>query len=423
MIGHRRQWLASAILLVVFAAPAFAGEAQGLTLAQLIAIARSDNKDLQVARYAIAIGRARLQQAGLRSNPRLDLSARSDALFGNEGEHGGAIGISQDFPVAGRLLREKDVARVDIALAEAEVADAERRLAGDVAAQVFRIVLAGQRLRSLDELVDAEHALARTTRERFKAAEVSELDVNTVQLELQRLTLEQAARASERQSAELALNTLLGREATAPIAIAEPLPSDDSLFDLPQLQDRALALRPDLRAAMLEVDRAGAERALAHAQRWQDWSVGVELSQDKQVITGAPPQGNDRAIGLSLSIPLPLTNKGQGQIVEAEAHRDQALARVDALRLVIRSDVAGAHAEIARLQDALAQYGRATQPLVERNLRLAQQGYREGLIPIFDVMQAQRQQAEWAANRLDLRDRYVQAIVRLHTAVGDYLKD
>jgi outer membrane protein TolC len=53
-------------------------------------------------------------------------------------------------------------------------------------------------------------------------------------------------------------------------------------------------------------------------------------------------------------------------------------------------------------------------------VRLAQQGYRQGLIPVFDVVQAQRQQAELNSAYLAMLDQYLQALVRLHTAVGDY---
>jgi len=57
------------LLLLVSGTAAVAGEkANTFTLRQLIELAQRDNKDLQAARYAIEIGRARLIQAGLRPN-------------------------------------------------------------------------------------------------------------------------------------------------------------------------------------------------------------------------------------------------------------------------------------------------------------------------------------------------------------------
>ena len=412
----------TAILLCAISTAALAGnESNSFNLKQLIEQAQRDNKDLQAARYAVDIGRARLLQAGMRPNPRLDLSVRSDFAFKNQGEYGNAVAISQSFPIAGRILRQKDVARVDIALAEAEVADAERRLAGEVAADVYRLLVVDRQIASRTALIEIQTKLANTARERFKAAEVSELDVNTVQLDQQRLVQERALLQSQRETLLVSLNTRLGRPAIAPLVIDEPVPTLHALASLTQLQNKALDRRPDLRSALLSADRAQAQKALAKALRWEDWSVGLELSQDKQAIDGAPPQSSDRAIGLSVSIPLPLFNKSQGLLAEADAARDQAQARTEALRLGIASEVAGTHAEATRLQAALAQYDKSMLPVSQSNVRLAQQGYRQGLVPVFEVVLAQRQQADLNAAYLATLDQFLQTLVRLHTAVGDYV--
>jgi cobalt-zinc-cadmium efflux system outer membrane protein len=388
----------------------------------LIEQARLENKDLQAARFAIELSKAKLLQAGVRANPVLSASGRSDALFDNKGGYSRSIGISQTFPITGRLLREKDVARVDVAMAEAEVADAERRLAGEVADDAYRLLVIDRQIAARDDLIAAESQLARTTRARFKAAEVSELDVNTVQLDLRRLGQERAQWQTQHETTLIDLNTRLGRAASAPLMIVEPLPSLDALQGLAHLQDQALELRPDLRGALLAVDRAEAERALARASRWEDWSVAVELSQDKLVLDGGPRQGADRALGVSVSIPLPLVGeRNRGALAEAEASRDAATAGVEALRLKIAGEVAGAHAEASRLQASMDTYERDIRPVAARNTKLAEDGYRQGLIPLADVVQARRQQVDLETGHLATLDAYLQALARLHTAVGDYL--
>jgi outer membrane protein TolC len=121
------------ICVVLLAETGHPARADGLALRQLITQALSGNKDLQAARFATAQARARLVQAGVLPNPRLELTNKNDALFKNEGEYTASIGFSQQFPVAGRIARQKDVARVDIDLAVAEIKEAEWKLAGDVA--------------------------------------------------------------------------------------------------------------------------------------------------------------------------------------------------------------------------------------------------------------------------------------------------
>ena len=412
-------FLVSSVLLGSVNRPA---NAAGMTLPQAIDIAVQNNKDLQAARYAVQQARARLLQAGLPSNPRLDIAARNDLLFGNKGEYTASVGISQQFPVAGRIARQKEVARVDVALALAEIRQAELKLAGDVTSGFYRVLALNRQIEIRERLIDADQKLVLGTRNRFKAAEVSELDVNAAQLELQRLTQERALLLSQRMTQLAQLNQLLGRSATEAIALDDTLPSSDALPSLAEQQRQALTVRPELRFALLNADRARADQALARAQRWEDWTVGVGLEQGRQVIDGAPPQGTSRALGLSLSIPLPLRNQNQGRIAEAAAAGTQADARVEALKLSINNEVASAYAEAERLQQAISAYQGSMLALSARNVRLAQQGYNQGLISIVEVVQAQRQQGELNMAYLNTLDQYLQALARLRIATGEYVR-
>lgn len=411
-----------AAMALSFAMPAHAETPLGsaLTLAQLIEVAERDNKDLQTARYAIDIGRARLLQSGALPNPRVNFTGASDFAFKSDGEYAASVGISQDFPIAGRILRQKDVARIDIELVRAEIADAERRLAGDVASSVYRVLVVDRQVRVRDDLTVIDERLAKAARSRFRAAEVSELDVNAISLDLQRLRQEQVQLQAERSRLLLTLNQLLGRPAGAPLTIREPLPAVDALPVLDAQQEKALGSRPDLRLAQLQIDRAQADIALAKAKRWEDWTVGVGVQQDRQSVDGAPSQSFDRALNLNLTIPLSLKNRTRGLIAEAEVSAEQAKARVEALKLDIANQVATAYAEASTLQHVYDSYQRELLPVTERNVALAQKGYGQGLISIVEVVQAQRQQGDLNTASLNALDQYLQAIARLRTAVGDY---
>lgn len=417
-----RRWLMAAALSALSGLPAMADEALGtsLTLNQMILTAQRDNKDLRAARYAVDIARARLIQAGTLPNPRLNIGGGSDFAFNNDGAYTVSFGISQDFPVAGRLLRQKEVARVDVELAQAEIDDAQRRLAGEVAANVYRVLIIDRQLQAREALRTIDERLAKTTRNRYKAAEVSELDVNAVTLDLQKLGQERATLDTQRRSLIQTLNRQLGRAASTPLTVVEPLPDIDSLPPLEAAVLNALANRPDLRQLQLQVDRAEADIALAKSKRWEDWSVGLGVQQDRQVIDGAPSQSADRALSVNVTIPLSLKNRSRGAVAEAEATADQARARVEALKLDISSEVTAAHAEAVSLQALLKTYDAEVLPVAARNVGLAQKGYGQGLVNVLEVVQAQRQQAELQAAALNTLDQYLLTLARLHMAIGSY---
>ncbi|HDO7893215.1 TPA: TolC family protein, partial [Legionella pneumophila] len=97
-----------------------------LTLKQVTQMALCANRDLKAARLNVSIAQARLVQAGLWSNPSLNLNNNDDRIFNNEGEYSRTVGFTQAFPISGRIARQKKVARIDVAKAMVEIREAER---------------------------------------------------------------------------------------------------------------------------------------------------------------------------------------------------------------------------------------------------------------------------------------------------------
>lgn len=394
------------------------GEEAAATLNELIGIAIENNKDLQAARFAVQQAQARLIQAGLRPNPRLDLTTTNDLLFGNYGEYAAGVGIGQPFSLTHRLARQQDVARVDIDRITAETLDSERRLAGAVAAAYYRAVSLTQQSSARDRLIDIDRHLAEVSRRRFRAAEVSEIDVNVAQLEMLRLQQERALLRNEQLAQIAQLNQLLGRTSFEPLNLGDTLPNTAATAALSELREGAFARRPDLRAAKLAAARATADQELARAQRWEDINVSLGVDQSRLVLDNGPRQSTSRALGISVSIPLPLFNKNQGRIAETRAVQSQADAQVDALKLNIANEVAGAFAEAGRLRQIADEFARDLLPVSERNVRLAQKGYAEGLVTLAEVVQVQRQQGDITVASLNSLDQYWQAWVRLQVAAA-----
>jgi cobalt-zinc-cadmium efflux system outer membrane protein len=403
--------LASALALLPRPLPA-----AGLTLEELMREALAHNHDLAAARAQVDAAFGRLTQAGLRPNPRLNLGNESDQLFGNEGEYAYSIGITQEFPITGRLTRARDVARVDVARALAEVNEAERKLLADIAAAYYAVVALDQKIALRDRLIRIDDSLVRVSTDRQKAGEVSELDVNTAMLELERLRQERTVLTGERGAALKTLAGIVGYAPdatpaidTTPPVIAPPIP-------LGQLIDTALTRRTDLRLLALAADRAQAELLLAQASAWEDWGVSLGVRQDKLVIGNPPASSVNKALVLSLSIPLPLYNRNQGSRAAAVAQERTAREQGLALQLRIGNEVAGLHEQVTRLLTALNSYTEHTLPLSRRNTELAHEAYRNGQVSIVDVIQAERQENDLNAGYADTLTQYLRALAALNAA-------
>ena len=412
-----RIWIQALAALLAITATVWA-RADGLTLEQAVQQALARNPELQAARYAVDVAHGRLQQAGLWPNPRLQFEGESDKPYADNGEFSRNLGFSQDFPIAGRINRQKDVARVDVALVLAEINEAERRLAGQVAGRFYTAVTIDRGIALRNELIDIERSLVDVTRNRLKAGEVSELDVNTITLELERLTAERDVLLGDQGVAVAELAASLGLPVPYTMELDTSLPPIGPQPALPVLERRAYARRPDLRIRTLETDRARAEQALARASAWEDWTVWLGVQQDRIGFEGAPRQSVDNAVLLSLSIPLPLFNRNQGDVATARAAERQATQGVEALRLAIANEVAATYHELGRLATTLAAQQQRMLPLSQRNAVLARDAYGQGQISIIEVVQVERLRNELRANYLDIYGRYLQSRARLDMATG-----
>ena len=405
--------LLSCFVLLWAGSALIAETATNLTPEAAVIIALTNNRDLAAARFAIRQAEARLRQAGLWPNPELELGRKRNLLFNDEGEYSVSVGFRQRFPVAGRLEKAKAVSRVDVALALAEIRNHERLLIGEVLGRSRESLVIQEKLKANQEIQTVIGKLIEISEKRLKVAEVSVADVNLGKLELEKLTLAQSALLNQEQTALVALNRLLGREANTPLQISGRISTDLESNSRTEIIQHAVALRPDRQQAFLAINRAAAEIKLARAEKWDDWTVGVDYSHEKSVF--APPIGNkqDDFTGLSVSIPLPLWNRNQGKIDEAAATRERAQAELAALDLKIGAEVQTAENQVRRLLATLRQYREQSIRLAEENLSLLQKGYADGLTSIVAVIQAQQQLT-------DLRQAYLEVVSDLLRAQTEW---
>ena len=365
--------------------------ATNLTPDSAVLIAVNENRDLIAARFAVRQAEGRLLQAGLWPNPEFELARQRDTAFGNEGEYNLSAGFKQRFPITGRLQKARNVARVDVAMAAAEIRNQERLLIGEVLGRARELQVLREQLNINSEIQKTLQQLVDVSEKRLKAAETSEADVNLAKLELQKVILSRATLLTEEDTAKVELNRLMGRAPQSPIEIIGTYNIEIDLNALSDAMRRAVPNRPDRQLAALAINHAAAEIKLARAQKWEDWTVGFGYSRDNQVFKKPIGDKVDQFLGLSVSIPLPLFNKNQGRIQEAQAAEERAQAELSALELRILAQLQAAKNQMARLLTVLRQYREESITLAEKNVALLQQGYANGLANITAVIQAQQQ--------------------------------
>src|SRR5207247_9821548 len=155
--------------------------------------------------------------------------------------------------------------------------------------------------------------------------------------------------ASRVEVLSLQLKALAGMAPDAPLALRGDLASS---ADPPAVEDAirlALATRPDLDAARVDVSASHARVRKEQAEGRWDASVNVGYQRQDMGfgLLGLTPSGTTRPIqdvfhffGAGVSVMLPVRNRNQGNIAAAQAETRAAERRADFPGCLVRSVVA-----------------------------------------------------------------------------------
>lgn len=307
---------------------------------QAVRHALSANRDLAAARLLVAEAVARQEQSGRLSNPEFETELRPN-LNGREGIL--ALGVTQRFPLTGRLRRERAVTAAEVAAATAEVRNAERELATQVALGIADSLALDAQRQVRERQLQVAGELVAATRAAAARGEGSPVEVRQLELEAAQLRL--ALRQQDRERAALAttLRPLLGVTTNDALEFTGGLPPATAL---PPTDGAGIVSRPDVELAGARVEIARRASELARAERWSDVGVGVvsEMQRAEDAPTG---RQSDNFVGLRLSLPLPFWNRNQGRLHEAVAAAERRRLERDALVVRTGAEQAGAREQLA----------------------------------------------------------------------------
>ena len=404
--------------LSVFTALASVAFSTELTLDQAVEQALAGNRGLVAASFEVERAQGRALQAGLPRNPALEIGARSDLIFKNEGERTVTLGVSQALPRKDRLKKAREAATLTIDQRHALVRDAERRLIGDVQTLFLQVLTFDRQHAARQRLIENGEKLAVLIVQRVQAGEVPQTDLGPIRIETAKLRQEQALLLAEKSDAELKLKQILG------LSPEEPMTPTGNLDDLvARWNPDALAAtpaenRPDLAAAKIGVGQARVEVQVAKAEAYEDITVGVDVEAERAAFGAPIGVKRDYYLGAKFSIPLPLRNKNQGRILEQQAAHRQAEAEVSAVRQIAVSEIAQARTALAKLDPILVRYREELIPLAEQHFQAVQRAYQQGQESIAPVFQAQQQRFALELDYLAYLARRTTALVTLETAAG-----
>ncbi|MGD0489368.1 MAG: TolC family protein [Syntrophorhabdales bacterium] len=372
------------LLLFCLAGVSRAGEP--LTWQQVRATFIATNPTLLAGRLGIEESKAEEITAYLRPNPQL--TAATDYIHPFKSY--GALDDAQPSISVGYLIERLnkrglrlETARKGTAVAVSQLADQERTLLFTLRSAFIQVLqqkallaLAREDLAYYDKVLDV-------SAERFRTGDIARIDLDRLQL--------------IRVQYESELETAIVNLRTAKIQLA-------------------LETRPDLRAAVQSIDQARSAQQLAEANASTDPTISIDGGRFPQTTVPAPSVVS--YVGFSVSIPLRIFDRNQGERLRTklDVTRNERLRDVTEAQLY--SDVDSAHVTLNGTVVLLKPY--KTQYLKQATTvrDTVTFSYQRGGASLLDFLQAQADYRSVQIAYLNLVGSYLSAAAQLNLAVG-----
>ena len=388
-----------------------------ITLDQAIQLAIAHNHSLLAARTTIVQNQALEVQANVRPNPTLFTDWEYLPLVPPSGGFAsylhdsteGDIGLSYMFERGQKRQHRLQAAKDTTDVSRSTVRDNERTLTFQVGQLYVNAQLADATLDLARQDLASFQATVDISEHQFRVGALAENDYLQIKLQLVQFQqdVEQATLSKSQSLSDL--RQQLGYESVPDdYDIAEHLEYRPLSMKLAELQTQALENRPDLRAAAKSVTAATSQYELAKANGKQD----VTLSGNYSHVNGTS------AITFSVSMPLPIFDRNQGNIAQTHAAITQAQEQQKFTNGQVFTDVRDAYEALTSNDRVVKIFTGGARETALKSRDISEYAYRRGAISLLDFLTAERNyRAVELAYRQALAG-YVASLEQLREAVG-----
>lgn len=373
------------------AAPLSSHSAEPVDLAGAIRLAL-DGPRLRAAGHEAAASAAAVEQAGRYPNPTLE--------YLREGEQAGArtstVQINQPIELGGKRRARVALAESTAAQARGELDALRQELRAETIAGWHTVLAAQERQELATTLAGLAARSIEVAERQVAAGKVSPIDATRARLAAVDAHTELNAATADLAIARTRLAALVGRPAETLVLARQEAPLRSSL---PELKPLAALLADAAQAA--PVRRARGQLAAQEAQAQVERAARLP---DLTLTVGSQKTddfGRRQAV-VGVSLPLPLFNRNEGNLLAALRRSDKAREEVAVAETAAASELGAAWTRYEQARMEAAMLRADVIPSAQSAYELTLKGFEHGKFAFLDVLDAQRtwarvQSRQWAA--------------------------
>jgi cobalt-zinc-cadmium efflux system outer membrane protein len=325
-----------------------------------------------------------------------------------------SLAIEQLIPLTGKNLVRGRVAAAEALLAFEEARRTQLDVIAKARGTYFLLANAYDQLDINNKNLTSLKQIADISRSRYEAGLESAANVLVAETDYSKL--QEARRDLERNlsDAQSQLNTLMNRDAFAPVGVPVMATVDHAHLSVSRLQSITLVQRPEVQMARAKIDGEKSRLQLAH----RAWIPDPALMVKGQRYNDAAEAVSELDAGLSLTIPWVNPGKYSAAVREARANvaaAEQGLDREqkEALRL-LRDQLAKIetfHHHVELFRDKLV-------PQAQQAFEATRLSYESGKATFLDWISAQRNLRDIEAMGREHLAHYQMAVAELEAVIG-----
>ncbi|MDO8356784.1 MAG: TolC family protein [Nitrospirota bacterium] len=392
-----------------------ASKAVRLSVNDALALFINQNLDVLIAKYGIEYSKGQQITAGLFPNPVATIGTLSSFTQGRTSSSSGALSgqIQQLFELAGKRGYRIESAGYGIQSAEASFGDAVRQLGFTVKDTYYRIQLAQRRLILAEENRDRFARILDINTIRFKKGYIAEVDLIRIRLQMVDFQSQVIQSLQEGESARGDLRLLLRLSPSTLLELTTELDFRRIDPDIGKLRMVALDLRPDIKARRFVYSQRESDLKLAKAYRIPDVTIGAGYA-----VQGPQGPDNPQQWSLNLGLPLPIFNRNQGGILQAEVAVQTAEADLNKTVNLVENEVEVAYRNLLQSRRLVEAYVGGVLEDARSTFTIVERAYERGGATILDLLDAARTSRMIQQNYIEALFNYQHQLFQLESAVG-----
>jgi cobalt-zinc-cadmium efflux system outer membrane protein len=391
------------------------------TWQQLLDKFESSNPTLKANKLNIDESRAAEITAYLRPNPDFSISTDGFQVSKNGGVWRPLSGVVETPGISYLHEREhkrelrRDQAKESTAVAESTYLDQERTLVFNLRNAFVQALQAKAVLQNATDNLQYWDRELEVNRTRYKAGDIAQMDLN--RLELLRVQFESDFETAlvNLRTAKISLLMLLNdRTPIDRFDVTGTFDFNEELKPLEEFRKFALEARPDLKAAVQNVELAKITHQLAVANGSTDPTFSVWYSNNPSF---SNPYA-DQTVGGSIDIPLRIFDRNQGEKAKTQVDISRNERLRDANEAQVFNDVDSAYWTVVQNVNLLKPYKGRYLPLATDVRDKMSFSYRQGGSSLLDYLDAEKAYRDTRLAYLNLIGSYLTAAAQMNLAAG-----